>query len=146
MDCRVNVETEKHTTAAVLLRASIFLLTVEAYAAETRPASIAEIQALFDLATVGPQHLRVVADIKTSGLPWTQEQISQELKDQDEMMQKGLGSKMNGTLQRDASNAIARSHSGLRIQHIEEWYSGSHYRLDQTDEGLVFPRISRCES
>jgi hypothetical protein len=116
-----------------------FLLTVEAYAAETRPASIAEIQALFDLATVGPQHLRVVADIKTSGLPWTQEQISQELKDQDEMMQKGLGSKMNGTLQRDASNAIARSHSGLRIQHIEEWYSGSHYRLDQTDEGLYSP-------
>jgi hypothetical protein len=113
---------------------------VEVSAAETRPASKAEIQALFDLATVGPQRLRVVADIYMRELPISQEQISQELKAQI----KDLGHGMNSTWERDSSNAIARSHSGLRILHVQEWYSGNHYRLDQTDEGLYSPEYLKA--
>ena len=31
----------------------------------------------------------------------------------------------------------------MRTLHVQEWYSGSHYRLDQTDQGLVSEQYLR---
>lgn len=118
------------------------LVCIQAIGLESRPASIAEIQALFDLAIFGPQRLWVEADISSSETPWSPEQIAAEVKLQSEMMNDlQHGSTM--ALQQARSNAIARSHSGTRVLHVQEWYSGNHYRLDQTDEGMVSPEYLR---
>lgn len=98
-----------------------------------RPATTSEIQALFDLATVAPQRLRVVADIITYEPAWSGEDVVREMEQQNKLY-KDLAQSQS---QQERSNAIARSHSGKRIQHVQEWYSGNHYRLDQTDEGMV---------
>lgn len=111
------------------------LLCLDASAAETRPASLDEIQTLFDLATVGPQRMRVVADITTYEPKWSEEQIAAEIKHQNELFPDLT--QLPEATQRERTNAIARSHSGRRILHVQEWYSGGHYRLDQTDEGMV---------
>ena len=111
------------------------LLCVEVSGAESRPASLDEIQTLFDLAAVKPQRLRVVADIVSTETPWSEEQIAAEMAHQNELS-KDLA-QLPEAIQRERINAIARSHSGVRILHVQEWYSGGHYRLDQTDEGMV---------
>lgn len=111
------------------------LLCLEASAADSRPASLDEIQTLFDLATAGPQRLRVVADIITYETKWSEEQIAAAIKYQNEIY-KDLG-QLPEAVQRARTNAVARSHSGMRILHVQEWYSAGHYRLDQTDEGMV---------
>lgn len=111
------------------------LLGLNASAAESRPASLDEIQALFDLATVGPQKLRMVADITSYEPKWTEEQIAAEINQQNERF-RDLAQLPEAT-QRERTNAIARSHSGRRILHVQEWYSAGYYRQDQTDEGMV---------
>jgi hypothetical protein len=108
---------------------------IEASNADSRPASLEEIQTLFNLATVGPQRLRVVADISSTEPKISEEKIAAEIHYQNEMY-RDLGQLPDAT-QRERTNAIARSHSGIRILHVQEWYSGGHYRLDQTDEGMV---------
>lgn len=114
------------------------LLCVEASETNLRPASLDEIQTLFDLATVGPQRQRLVADITTYETKWSQEQIATAIEQQNEMSP-DLG-KSPEAVQRDRTNAIARAHSGVRTLHVQEWYSGNLYRLDQTDEGMVSQR------
>jgi hypothetical protein len=111
------------------------LFCVGASGADSRLASLDEIQALFDLATVGPQRMRVVADIFSNETKWSDEQIAAEIKNQNELF-KDLA-RLPEARQQDRTNAVARSHSGRRILHVQEWYSGGHYRLDQTDEGMV---------
>ncbi len=111
------------------------LLCAGASGADSRPASLDELQMLFDLATVGPQRLRVVADIVSTEPKWSEEQVAAEIRSQDEMFP-DLGRSSDAN-QRARTNAVARSHSGTRILHVQEWYSGPHYRLDQTDEGAV---------
>jgi hypothetical protein len=93
---------------------------------------------LFDLATVTPQRQRVVADITTYEPKWSEEQIATEIEKQNELFPDMR--RLPESEQQDRTNAVARSHSGVRIRHVQEWYSGNLYRLDQTDEGLVSQR------
>jgi len=111
------------------------LFCVKASGAGSRPASLDEIQALFELATVGPQRMRILADILSNEPKWSEEQIAAEIKHQNELY-KDLG-RLPEAIQRERTNAAARSHSGMRILHVQEWYSAGHYRLDQTDEAMV---------
>jgi hypothetical protein len=114
------------------------LLCVEASDTNSRPASLDEIQTLFNLVTVGPQRQRVVADITSYETKWSEEQIAMAIKQQNEMLP-DMG-RLPEAEQRDRTNAVARSHSGIQILHVQEWYSGNLYRLDQTDEGMVSQR------
>jgi len=111
------------------------LLCLEASGADSRPASLEEIQTLFDLATGGPQRLRVVADITSTETKWSEEQIAAEIKNQNEIYPDL--ERLPDVTQRARTNAAARSHSGIQILHVQEWYSGNLYRLDQTDAGMV---------
>lgn len=99
-----------------------------------------ETRQLFNLALVKPQRIRLVADVELTETPWTKEQISAELKLQNQFMQdkeRWLSQNRQSEIQILRSNAIVRSHSGIRVLHVQEWYSGKHYRLDQTDEAVV---------
>jgi hypothetical protein len=107
----------------------------EASDANSRPASLAEIQKLFDLVTVGPQRQRFVAVITSSETKWSDEQIAAEIKQQNETFPDMM--RLSEARQRERTNAVAQSHSGIRILHVQEWYSGNLYRIDQTDEGMV---------
>lgn len=111
------------------------LLCVEASETNSRPATLDEIQTLFNLATIWPQRERFVADITTYEPKWTREQIAAAIEQQNKMFPDMR--KLPGSVQRDRTNAAAASHSGIQILHVQEWDSGNLYRLDQTDEGLV---------
>ena len=113
-------------------------LFVEASETNSRPASLDEIQTLFNLATVWPQRERLVADITTYEPKWSQDQIAKAIEQQNKMFPDMK--RLPEAEQRDRTNAVARSHSGIRILHVQEWYSGNLYRLDQTDEGAVSER------
>jgi len=106
-----------------------------AIGAESRPATLDEIQTLFDLAKSGPPRLRVVADITSNEPKFSAEEIAAAIKYQNEIYPDLA--KLPDETQRARTNAAARSHSGTRVLHVQEWYSGRHYRLDQTDEGMV---------
>ena len=106
-----------------------------AVGAESRPATLDEIQTLFDLAKIGPPRLRVVADITSNEPKYSEQEIAAAIKSQNEMYPDLA--KSSDETQRARTNAIARSHSGTRVLHVQEWYSGRHYRLDQTEEGMV---------
>jgi hypothetical protein len=79
--------------------------------------------------------MRVVAEISSNEAKWSEEQIAAEMSYQNGLY-KDLAQLPEAT-QRERSNAIARSHSGRRTLRVQEWYSAGHYRLDQTDEGMV---------
>jgi hypothetical protein len=121
----------------VVLVATLFFLFLfpEAQAADSRPASLEEIRVLFDLATVGPTRMRVAADIMFTEPKWSEDEIAAEIKKQNEVYP-DLG-RLAEPQQRERTNAISRSHRGTRVVHVQEWYSAEHYRLDQTDEGIV---------
>lgn len=107
----------------------------------SRPASIDEITQLFNLVIAQPpKRIRFVADIKIIQPSWTEGQIDDELKRINNFMQsrhRGLSQDKLAKLELVQSNAIVKAHSGERVLHIEEWYSGHFYRLDQTDEAAV---------
>ncbi len=111
------------------------LFCVGASEADSRPASLDEIQTLFDLVTVRPERLRVVADITSNETKWSEEQIASEIEHQNKIYPDLR--RLPEAQQRDRTDAVARSHSGIRVLHVQEWYSGNLYRLDQTDEGMV---------
>ncbi len=67
----------------------------------------------------------------------TEAEIASEIKSQNELY-KDLKD-LPEAEQRNRTNAVARSHSGTNVLHVQEWYSGSHYRLDQTDVGMLLP-------
>jgi hypothetical protein len=108
---------------------------VEASETNSRPASLDEIQTLFNLATVWPQRQRLVANITTYEPKWSQEQIATAIEQQNEMFPDMR--RQPEAEQQDRTNAVARSHTGIRILHIQDWYSGNLFRRDQTDEGAV---------
>ena len=107
----------------------------------SRPASIDEIRQLFNLAIAQPpKRIRFVADIKIIQPSWDEGRVVKELKRINDFMQsrnRGLSQKERAELELFQSNAVVKAHSGERILHIEEWYSGQYYRLDQTDEASV---------
>jgi len=107
----------------------------EASDTNSRPASLDEIQSLFDLATVNPQRQRLVADITTYEPKWSQEQIATAIEQQNKMFPDMR--RLPEAEQRDRTNAVARSHSGIRVLYVQDWYSGNLFRRDQTDEAEV---------
>jgi len=114
----------------------IFLLIYpKAQAADSRPASLEEMQVLFDLATVGPTRMRVAADIVFIEPAWSKEELAAEIKKQNEVYPDLAA--LPEPEQRERTNAVSRSHSGTRVLHVQEWYSAARYRLDQTDEAVV---------
>jgi len=105
-----------------------------------RPASIGEIQELFDLAVARPLRSHFVAEIELIQDPGTQDEVAAALKRQNEVMKerdkRHPKTRMAGIFAA-RSNAVLQSMSGRRIQHVEEWYSGHYNRLDETDEALT---------
>jgi len=100
-----------------------------------RTPSAKEINQLFDLAIWRPRQLRLRADITNREAAWSVTDIAKQIKAQNEAM-KDTDSRKSDKLQNASqvirSNTIAQYHSGVIIQHIQEWYSGSKYRLDQS--------------
>ena len=111
-----------------------FALIVNQDCLKAKPASIEHIRQLFRLATVTEPRIWVKADIDLSDEMWEPDQIAAEQSYQNQIMKdddKDTGP--NAGLNIASSNAIARSHSGKRLLHVQEWYSGhGYYRLDQT--------------
>jgi hypothetical protein len=79
--------------------------------------------------------VRLVADIVSIEPKLSQEQIAAAIKYQNELFPRLM--RLSEADQRARTNAIARSHSGIRTLHVQEWSSEGGYRLDYTDEGLV---------
>ena len=115
----------------------------------SRPASLLEIQQIFDLATATkPNRCQFEADIESITPPYTKEQVAAELAQNEKvLLEHGahLAQPRRGggeTGQADdmtpwrifQSNAIVKATSGKRTQHVREWYSGNYYRLDINDE------------
>jgi hypothetical protein len=109
------------------------LFCAEASDANSRPASLDEIQTLFNLATVAPDRERLVADITSYEPKWSEQEIAAAIEQQNEMFPDMK--RLPEATQRARTNAVAAGHSGTRILHVQEWDSGNLYRLDQTDEG-----------
>ena len=106
----------------------------------TRPATIAEIQQLFELATFKPQRFRIVAEITVTEAAWTPAQIAAELDLQTAAMKSrddASRSRHDADLTGIRSNAIAKAHSGRRTRQVQEWYSANKYRLDQNQEFAI---------
>ena len=118
-----------------------------------RPASINEITELFDLAVARPNRSHFVADLSLSEPPATRAEIIAELEFQNDSLAKKVGTltppplrdlSQNPELITARSNAIARAKSGLRTQHVEEFYSGKHSRLNITDEAFVMASAAKA--
>ena len=111
-----------------------------AEAAPSRPATLLEIQELFDLATAAkPDRCRFEADIEVTTPPYSTEQVKTTLAGIENFMRDAnarLQPQQKAAWEVDQSNAIVKAHSGKRIQHVREWYSGNYYRLDINDEGM----------
>lgn len=105
-----------------------------------RPATKEEIRMLYGLATHNPKKFKVVADIRAREAPWSQQQIDDELGRQSEVLKEKssrLSPRRYSLLQLAQSNSIAQSHSGDKVKHVREWYSGKSYRQDITDESFT---------
>lgn len=105
-----------------------------------RAASLLEIQQLFELATATkPDRCLFEADIELTTPPYTTEQVKTELAEIENVMRDEnarLKPQQKASLEIAQSNAIVKAHSGKRIQHVREWYSGNYYRLDKNDEAM----------
>ena len=111
----------------------------------SRAASLSEIQQLFALATAArPQRSQFVADIELTTKPYTKAQVETELSEIETMMQKDSArwsTEQKSEWRIVQSNAIVKAHSGKRIQHVREWYSGNYFRLDINDEAMGIERF-----
>ena len=104
-----------------------------------RPASINEIKGLFDLATLHPKRTRFAAEVTITEPPRTKEQIAEELKLQNKVMEERdrVFRKQATGIQTVRSNTIVEESSGRRVFHVQEWYSGNKYRLDRTEKATI---------
>ncbi|MBE0541115.1 MAG: hypothetical protein IH623_07000 [Verrucomicrobia bacterium] len=105
-----------------------------------RLASKEEIKQLFDLATARPQRSRIVAHITVMERSSTQEEVAAKLKRQNKLMEENerhLNWKQRIEIQTVRSNTILSQSSGTRYFKVQEWHSGSKYRLDQTEETAI---------
>ena len=129
----------KTTTLAIIaVVGSLMVLSTKARGG--RPASIGEITQLFDLAKTRPQKSRFIADVTLTEPPLSRAQVLAELKLQNEIMAEAdryLTPSQKSKLQGVRSNTIVNESSGTRIFHVEEWYSGDKYRLDQTENSPI---------
>ena len=105
--------------------------------APSRAATLDEIQQLFALATNAPNRCEIEADIEVITPPYTKAQIEAALASVKNFMQDVNARetpKQIADLEITESNAVVESHSGRRIQHVREWFSGNYRRLDITEE------------
>jgi len=113
----------------------------------SRPASLVEIQQIYDLAAATkPDRCRFVADIEVTTPPYTTGQVSAELARIKNFMRDAnasLNSQQIAEWEINQSNAIVKAQSGKRIQHVREWFSGNYNRLDITDEAMGTERFMR---
>ena len=113
----------------------------------SRPASLVEIQQLFDLATAAkPDRCRFEADIEMTTPPYTPEQVKTTLAGIENFMRDAnarLKPLQKAAWEIDQSNAIVKAHSGKRIQYVREWESGNYYRVDINDEGMGTEKFMR---
>lgn len=103
----------------------------------SRPASLDEIRQLLTLATNKPDRCEIEADIEVITPPYTKAQVGAALADVKKFMRDAnarLKPKQIADWEIAESNAVVESHSGRRIQHVREWFSGNYRRLDITDE------------
>lgn len=121
--------------AVILLGALSSVVCSCASSPEARLPTSDEIQMLFDIATFRPMRLRVVADITSNEQKWSDEEVGAEIKRQNDIYPDLA--KLSVADQKNRTNAVIKSHNGQRTLHVQEWYSGRLYRLDQTDEALV---------
>ena len=72
-----------------------------------------------------------MADIELTTKPYTKAQVETELAEIETMMQKDSArwsTEHKSEWRIVQSNAIVKAHSGKRIQHVREWYSGNYFR------------------
>jgi hypothetical protein len=103
----------------------------------SRPATLDEIRQLFALATNKPNRCEIEADIEVITPPYTKAQVEAALAGVKNFMQDAnarLKPKQLADWEITESNAVVESHSGRRIQHVREWFSGNYRRLDTTDD------------
>ncbi len=114
----------------------------------SRPASLLEIQQLFDLATAGkPDRCRFEADIELTTPPYTTEQVKTTLTEIKRVMLDNnahLKPRQKADWEVAQSNTIVKAQSGKRIQHVQEWCSGNYYRWDMNDEGMGEERFMKA--
>jgi hypothetical protein len=103
----------------------------------SRPATLEEIRQLFALATNAPNRCEIEADIEVVTPPYTKAQVEAALAGVKKFM---ADANANLTPQKELdweiteSNAVVESHSGRRIYHVREWYSGNYARQDITED------------
>jgi RNA polymerase sigma factor (sigma-70 family) len=103
----------------------------------SRPATLDEIRQLFTLATNRPVRCEIEADIEFITPPYTKAQIEAALAGVKNFMQDVNARETPKQLadwEITESNAVVESHSGRRIQHVREWFSGNYRRWDITDD------------
>jgi hypothetical protein len=103
----------------------------------SRAATLPEIQELFALATNRPDRCEIEADIEVITPPYTKAQVEDALADVKKFMQDAnahLTPKQIADWEITESNAVGESHSGRRIEHVREWYSGNYARQDITED------------
>jgi len=114
----------------------------------SRPATEVEIRQLFDLATASrPERCRFEADIEVTTPPYTVEQVKKELAGIEDFMQRDnarLTPRQKADWRIAQSNAIVKAHSGRRLMHVREWFSGNYYRLDKNDEGMGIEQFMKA--
>jgi RNA polymerase sigma factor (sigma-70 family) len=127
---------------AVLISGGVVLVTLSQSSREpkvrpSRPATLDEIRQLFALATNAPDRCEIEADIEVITPPYTKAQVEAALADVNNFMQDAnarLKPKQIADWEITESNAVVESHSGRRIQHVREWFSGNYRRLDMTED------------
>ena len=104
---------------------------------EQRKPTAQEIGVLFEVATVAPVKMRVVAEVVTWHQPWTATQVSNALAHQVGVMKADpsndrslLSSKRLSQVQLANSNVLIRAHTMERTRRVEEWYSANNQRQD----------------
>ena len=113
-----------------------------------RAAALSEVQQLFTLATAArPQRSQFVADIELTTPPYTKAQVGTALAEIANVMQQDRArwsTEQKSEWRIAQSNAIVKAHSGKRIQHVREWYSGNFFRLDMNDEAMGIEKFVRA--
>jgi RNA polymerase sigma factor (sigma-70 family) len=113
-------------------------LSIHQPQAPARAATLGEIRQLFTLATNRPARCEIEADIETITPPYTKAQVEAALLDIKKFMHDAnarLTPQKELEWEFAQSNAIVQAHSGKRIEHVREWFSGNYSRLDVNDEG-----------
>lgn len=105
-----------------------------------RAPTVEELKDLFSLVAKNRPKVHLVGDISIVEMPWTDEQIDEELRKLNEIMKPhdpAMRPSDRAQVDKAQRAVIARAHSGTKNIHVEEWDSGAKSRTDQTDKSTV---------